>query len=58
MSMYTFVHNSLNVLVEIANKVGFKKKTIFNYKKGTDTNETVRITEIIFLDLGLFFLIH
>jgi hypothetical protein len=26
MSMYMFIHNLLNVLVQIANKMGFKRK--------------------------------
>jgi hypothetical protein len=29
MPLYTFIHNLLNVLVQIANKMGFKKKLIF-----------------------------
>jgi hypothetical protein len=28
MSMYTFIHNLLNVLVQIGNKMGFKKNII------------------------------
>jgi hypothetical protein len=26
--MYTFIHNLLNVLVQIANKIGFKKRAV------------------------------
>jgi hypothetical protein len=30
MPLYTFLHSLLNVLVQIANKIGLQKKTVYN----------------------------
>jgi hypothetical protein len=43
MSLYTFIHNLLNVLVQIANKMGFKKKRIF---LGVKDSERVSLTTL------------
>jgi hypothetical protein len=34
MPLYTFIHNLLNVLVQIANKIGLQKKNKINNGKG------------------------
>jgi predicted house-cleaning noncanonical NTP pyrophosphatase (MazG superfamily) len=42
MPLYTFLHNLLNVLAQIANKMGFNKKNFISLKKSKST--AIRVT--------------
>jgi hypothetical protein len=49
MSMYTFIHNLLNVLVQIANKMGFKRK-----KSNDAANKHISAATIALQQRGCF----
>jgi hypothetical protein len=40
MPLYTFIHNLLNVLVQIANKMGFQKRKVLALKARWDAVRT------------------